>query len=217
MKKTVFLLALMMLVATTGWAQTDTIFVEGTVYNLHTHKPEPYCLVQLEQEGKIRLQQVSDDKGTFFIDALPIGTYTIRVGIANVSLFQKDFDLFEPTNLSIMVDTVRLVNLSPVTITSQRSNPSSPSLSAPNLVFSFITSPDDPRLWNFYASEVMDMSGPACADLSKGTYSDFLEKEYKKKRQKFEEQLWDRKPTPFRKRRLRKSQPSTSDTIHTGR
>lgn len=158
--KTQRLLLVLLLAATVAvQAQTDTIAITGTVYNQHTRMPEPYCLVQLLQDSVARAVRVCDREGFFFIDSLPAGTYTLNVGIGRLTLYQNDFELLEPANLSIYVDTVQLIRLSPVDINSQRQVPRHPGTL-------LITSTSDRRLWNL--SGRMTESGPASADLSGG-------------------------------------------------
>ena len=115
-------LTILLLLAAVGLcrAQSGDIVVTGTVYNLHTKNPEPYCLVQLVQDSVAKAVLVCDDEGFFLIDSLPTGNYTLRVGLGSVTLFQNDFELREPANLSIYVDTLQLINLRTVTINARR-------------------------------------------------------------------------------------------------
>ena len=106
MKKSLFL-PLLLSICVLGHAQTDTIAVTGTVYNQQTLKPEPYCLVQLLQDSVAKAVRVCDEEGFFFIDSLPAGNYTLRVGVGRVTLFQNDMELREYANLSIYVDTLQ--------------------------------------------------------------------------------------------------------------
>lgn len=190
--KTRHLLGLLLLLATplAGHTQTDVIAVSGTVYNQHTRKPEPYCLVQLLQDSVARFVCVGDDNGSFFVDSLPAGSYTLRVGVGHMTLFQNDFELRESANLSIYVDTLQLINLRAVTIVGKRWVPPMP---PHELGATLITTADDYRLWNF--SGHMTDSGPACADLSRGDNAG-LRYQAEVEEKKIHRHLWYTDPIP---------------------
>ncbi|MBR1550292.1 MAG: hypothetical protein IJ634_06605 [Bacteroidales bacterium] len=195
-----------------GHAQTDTIAVTGTVYNQHTQKPEPYCLVQLVQDSIARAVRVCDGEGFFLIDSLPTGVYTLRVGVGRATLFQNDFELRENANLSIYVDTLQLINLRAVSVTARRWVPPLPAHRLEELHL-LISDADDYRLWNF-GGEMTD-SGPACADLSRGSQPG-LQYQAEVEKKKSYRHLWYTDPipaTPRRKPRLSPTPPADS-TAH---
>ena len=201
-------LTLLLLLATVsvGCAQTDTIAVTGTVYNQHTQKPEPFCLVQLLQDSVAKAVRVCDEEGFFFIDSLPTGSYTLRVGVGRVTLFQNDFELREYANLSIYVDTLQLINLRTVSINARRWVPPMPMhrLEEQHLI---ISDANDYRLWNFRGR--MTDSGPACADLSRGDDAGLLyQAEVEKKKSYLH--LWYTPPIPATPRRKARTAPSDS-------
>lgn len=200
-------LLLLLAFCTLGQAQTDTIFVTGTVYNQHTRKPEPYCLVELIQDSIATAVRVCDGEGFFLIDNLPTGSYTLRVGVGHVTLFQNDFVLREPANLSIYVDTLQLINLRTVTINARRWVPPVPEH---HLSDKLITHADDYRLWNF--SGHMTESGPACADLSRGENAG-LQYQAMVEQKKSQHHLWYTDPIPAT---LRRKARNASDSTATG-
>ena len=201
-------LTLLLLLATVsvGYAQTDTIAVTGTVYNQHTQKPEPFCLVQLLQDSVAKAVRVCDEEGFFFIDSLPTGSYTLRVGVGRVTLFQNDFELREYANLSIYVDTLQLINLRTVSINARRWVPPMPMhrLEGQRLL---ISDADDYRLWNF--SGKMTESGPASADLSRGNQPG-LQYQAEVEKKKSYRHLWYTAPIPATPRRKARTAPSDS-------
>ncbi len=191
------IMTILLLLAATGFclAQSDTIIVTGTVYNLHTNKPEPYCLVQLVQDSVAKAVHVCDNEGFFVVDSLPTGIYTLRVGVGSVTLFQNDFELREPANLRIYVDTLQLINLRTVTINARRWVPPMPEH---DLGQELIVNTDDYRLWNF--SGKMTDSGPACADLSRGENAGLQYQAEVEKKKSFHH-LWYTDPIPATPRR----------------
>lgn len=198
------LLSILLLLAafSASHAQTEPIIVTGTVYNQHTRKPEPYCLVQLLQDSIAKFVCVSDHEGFFVADSLTAGTYTLRVGVGHVTLYQNDFELREPANLSIFVDTLQLINLRAVTIVGKRWVPPMP---GHELGASLITTADDYRLWNF--SGHMTESGPACADLSRGENAG-LRYQAEVEQKKINRHLWYTDPIPATPRRKAKRKAS---------
>lgn len=200
------LLFLLLAATTVGRAQTDTIVVTGTVYNQYTRQPEPYCLVQLLQDSVAKAVRVCDEEGFFFIDSLPTGSYTLRVGVGRLTLFQNDFELRESANLSIFIDTLQLISLRPITINAHRWVPPMPGhrLEEQHLI---ISNADDYRLWNF--SGRMTDSGPACADLSRGKDAGLLYQAEVEKKKSYNH-LWYTAPIPATPRRKARTAPSDS-------
>lgn len=205
MKRTLTLLLLLATVSV-GHAQTDTIAITGTVYNQQSQKPEPYCLVQLLQDSVAKAVRVCDEEGFFFIDSLPTGSYTLRVGVGRVTLFQNDMELREYANLSIYVDTLQLINLRTVSINARRWVPPMPMhrLEEQHLL---VKDANDYRLWNF--SGRMTDSGPACADLSRGNDAG-LQYQAEVEKKKSYNHLWYTPPIPATPRRKARTAPSDS-------
>ena len=208
MKKSLFL-PLLLSICVLGHAQTDTIAVTGTVYNQQTLKPEPYCLVQLLQDSVAKAVRVCDEEGFFFIDSLPAGNYTLRVGVGRVTLFQNDMELREYANLSIYVDTLQLINLRAVSISARRWVPPMPMhrLEEQHLL---VKDANDYRLWNF--SGKMTDSGPACADLSRGDDAGLLYQAEVEKKKSYRH-LWFTPPIPATPRRKARTAPSDSTAV----
>lgn len=205
MKKSLFL-PLLLSICVLGHAQTDTIAVTGTVYNQQSQKPEPYCLVQLLQDSVAKAVRVCDEEGFFFIDSLPTGSYTLRVGVGRVTLFQNDMELREYANLSIYVDTLQLINLRAVSINARRWVPPMPMhrLEEQHLL---VKDANDYRLWNF--SGKMTDSGPACADLSRGNDAGLLYQAEVEEKKSYRH-LWYTPPIPATPRRKARTAPSDS-------
>lgn len=205
MKKSLFL-PLLLSICVLGHAQTDTIAVTGTVYNQQSQKPEPYCLVQLLQDSVAKAVRVCDEEGFFFIDSLSAGSYTLRVGVGRVTLFQNDMELREYANLSIYVDTLQLINLRAVSINARRWVPPMPMhrLEEQHLL---VKDANDYRLWNF--SGKMTDSGPACADLSRGNDAGLLYQAEVEKKKSYNH-LWYTPPIPATPRRKARTAPSDS-------
>ncbi len=202
------IMTILLLLAATGFclAQSDTIIVTGTVYNLHTNKPEPYCLVQLIQDSVAKAVRVCNNEGFFVVDSLPTGIYTLRVGVGSVTLFQNDFELREPANLRIYVDTLQLINLRTVSINARRWVPPMPMhrLEEQHLL---VKDANDYRLWNF--SGKMTESGPASADLSRGDNAG-LQYQAEVEKKKSYRHLWYTPPIPATPRRKARTAPSDS-------
>ncbi len=207
MKKSLFL-PLLLSICVLGHAQTDTIAITGTVYNQQSLKPEPYCLVQLLQDSVAKAVRVCDEEGFFFIDNLPTGSYTLRVGVGRVTLFQNDMELREYANLSIYVDTLQLINLRAVSVNARRWVPPMPMhwLEEQHLL---VKDANDYRLWNF--SGKMTESGPACADLSRGDNAGLQYQAIVEEKKSYRH-LWYTAPIPATPRRKARTAPSDSTT-----
>lgn len=205
MKRALTLL-LLLAAMSVGHAQTDTIAITGTVYNQQSQKPEPYCLVQLLQDSVAKAVRVCDEEGFFFIDSLPAGNYTLRVGAGRVTLFQNDMELREYANLSIYVDTLQLINLRAVSINARRWVPPMPMhrLEEQHLL---VKDANDYRLWNF--SGKMTESGPACADLSRGDNAGLQYQAIVEKKKSYRH-LWYTPPIPATPRHKARTTPSDS-------
>lgn len=140
--------------------EPDTVWVEGRVIETATWQPQPNCEVQLLKEGESKAVAFCDKEGYFSIGWMPTGLYTLSVLHDGKSLYYTEFQLTQSAmvNIALMPDTVNLHALPPAEVTATRHK----------LGEKLITSPDDPRLWNFNGIwELMD-AGPASADLSGG-------------------------------------------------
>lgn len=133
--------------------EVDSVWVEGRVTNALTEQADTNCEVQLLQEGDIKAVAVSDSDGYFSIGWMPTGTYTLSVTSNGKSLYYTEFLLNQSAMLAIalMPDTVNSRILHPAEITASRLQP----------VYKPITSPDDPRLWNWHGNPFLMDSGPA--------------------------------------------------------
>lgn len=133
------LLFMMAVVATvTMAAQVDSVVVFGSVTNFHMGTPMPACTIHLIQGEDTLYSSLSDAEGFFFIKGVPTGNYTLSVE-REFSLYMANLVLAENAELSISVDTVRHVDLMPVRVTSSKHQ----------LDGKLITTPEDPRLWDF--------------------------------------------------------------------
>ena len=138
------ILLVMMLAAAGLWAQEpveERLTLTGTVYDRYSNEPLPWCILRFMQDSMTRAMVVTDRDGQFVLEGIPAGTYSLHAMVHGRSLHQADLVLNQSANLSIAIDTVRLVNLRPVTIR-QPKNMLGPSL---------ITSTHDLRLWGFTA------------------------------------------------------------------
>ena len=136
--KRLILILLAIAAATTLRAQTDSVMVFGTVTNYHMGTPMAACKVILSQEADTLCTAWSDAEGFFLLPQVPKGSYTLSVE-RDFSLYTANLVLAENAELGISVDTVKHVQMHPVTITAPKHM----------LQERLITSPDDPRLWNF--------------------------------------------------------------------
>ena len=140
--------------------EPDTVWMEGRVTEAATGQPQPNCEVQLLQEGESKAVAFCDEEGYFSIGWMPTGLYTLSVFHDGKSLYYTEFQLTQSAmvNIALLPDTVDLHALRPTEVTASRHK----------LGEKLITSPDDPRLWNFNGVEALWDSGPASADLSGG-------------------------------------------------
>ena len=140
--------------------EPDTVWMEGRVIETATGLPQANCEVQLLQEGESKAVAFCDEEGYFSIGWMPTGLYTLSVFHDGKSLYYTEFQLTQSAmvNIALLPDTVDLHALRPTEVTATRH------MLGPLL----ITSPNDPRLWNFNDIEVLRDTGPACADLSGG-------------------------------------------------
>ena len=145
MKGNRFILFLMLLLsAGTLCAQEDepdSIVVLGSVVNRLSGQPEPFCQVHFLQGGDTMATAFCDDEGYFGVDRLPVGTYGLSVSLRGMTLYQSDLVLGDNAmlSLSVITDSFQLRNLREVAIVAPKHQ----------LGEQLISSPDDPRLWDF--------------------------------------------------------------------
>lgn len=118
----------------------DSVMVMGTVVNQMSGQPEPFSVVRLLQDTAVVATAPCDEEGWFGIRALPAGSYLLEVQVRGLTLYQADLVLQENAslNIGVITDSLRLVNLSEVKVTSLRHL----------LGGQLITSPSDIRIWN---------------------------------------------------------------------
>ncbi|MBR1835491.1 MAG: hypothetical protein IJ785_08330 [Bacteroidales bacterium] len=123
----------------------DTVAVYGAVSNHNTRNPEPYCTIQFFNNDRLVAGAVCDEEGLFVVDTLPVGTYTLKVLLSGVTLYKQELLIDESANLNISVitdsTTIRMLPEIHVAETAPVHQ-----LEYQELL---ITSPSDPRLWDF--------------------------------------------------------------------
>lgn len=123
----------------------DTVAVFGAITNHTTGKPEPYCTIQFLDQDRLAAGTVCDDEGFFEVDALPTGAYTLRVMLSGLTLYKQELLIDETSNLNISVitDSTTIRMLPEIHVAE----------AAPTHLLQeqelLITSPRDPRLWDF--------------------------------------------------------------------
>lgn len=117
--------------------QVDSAMVTGIVYNQHTGYTMSYCTVQMLQGDDTVATAVTDVLGEFSLGKLPVGVYRLRVQ-REFSLSKMDLALYGDADLSIAVDTIKLIDLPTVSVVAPRNMLSSSG--------QLITSPENPRL-----------------------------------------------------------------------
>lgn len=128
--------------------QDDSIAIRGVVVSRATGKPEPFCKITLWQQDSVKALAMGNQDGIFDLGKLLPGTYSLEASVLGVSLVKKEVELTENANLRVTVDTVRLVYLSTVTINGKRHVIALPPHKLKKLDLE-ISSPADPRLWDF--------------------------------------------------------------------
>ena len=132
----------------------DSVVVLGHVVNRLSGVPEPFCRVHFLQGNDTAATAVCDEQGYFGIDRLPVGTYGLSVSLRGMTLYQSDLVLNDNAllHLSVITDNFQLRNLREVEITAPKHE-----LAASGLL---ITSPDDPRIWDFMYCDWCLWNGP---------------------------------------------------------
>lgn len=146
MKRNSLLLCLLLLLGTgTLRAQEptepDSVVILGLVVNRISGEHEPFCQVHFLQGSDTVATAVCDQEGYFGVDRLQVGTYGLSVSLRGRTLYQSDLVLGDNAMLylSVITDSFQLRNLREVEIVAPKHL----------LGEQLISSPDDPRLWDF--------------------------------------------------------------------
>ena len=121
----------------------DSVIVTGVVVDRMTYEPQPYCSVYLIRQQDTVANVICDAEGFFAFNKMPAGSYALSVTVKGLSLYQSDLVLNSNAELyvSVITDSFQLRNLREVAIVAPKHD-----LAASGLL---ITTPDDPRLWDF--------------------------------------------------------------------
>ena len=125
-------------------SETDSVLVMGEVVDRLSGDPLPLGYVHfLGADGDTVATAVCDTSGYFAVGYMPVGTYALIVSVKGLSLYRADLVLGDNADLhlSVITDSFYLRTLREVRIVSPKHE-----LAAQGLL---ITSPDDPRLWDF--------------------------------------------------------------------
>ncbi len=154
-------------------SQSDSLTVEGIIVNEVDGNVLPLCNVQLLQEGHCVASALTDYDGRFVMPTLATGSYTFLVTqFGDTMMYYKSLRLTRDAlvrsvvtpppagvgELPLPPNHPQMVWLNTVSVYAKR-----------NMLYKMgllITSPNDPRLWNFCGrAELIDI-GPANLDLS---------------------------------------------------
>lgn len=152
MKKLVLILGAFFLPLLSA-AQDDSVWVEGVVTDAVTSEPETVCEVQLFQENEVKAIAFCDEEGRYTIGWMPAGTYSMSVISKGTTLYCAELSIMEDAilNIALVHDSLLTRTLAPVVVAEKKHG----------LGDRLITSPDDPRLWNFNNNPVLADIGPA--------------------------------------------------------
>ena len=127
-------------------AAQDSVFVIGRVTNQTTTKAEFFSRVNLVQGRDTVASVLCDEEGYFNGGLLPAGDYLLSVTVRGVSYYQADLSLYGNADLNIVVntDSIPIRTLRRVDITASTEH---------KLGSLLITSPHDPRLWDFHTRD----------------------------------------------------------------
>lgn len=133
--------ALAMVASAVGAQEVDSVILTGRVINHHSHRIYPNCYMRFVQDGRTVAETKTDSVGEFIVAALPMGRVELHVRLKGILFHQADFDLYENANLTVAVDTIKLVTLKAITVVATK-----------HMLGSLqITSRYDRRLWGFTA------------------------------------------------------------------
>lgn len=131
--------ALAMVASAVGAQEVDSVILTGRVINHHSHRIYPNCYMRFVQDGRTVAETKTDSVGEFIVAALPMGRVELHVRLKGILFHQADFDLYENANLTVAVDTIKLVTLKAITVVATK-----------HMLGSLqITSRYDRRLWGF--------------------------------------------------------------------
>lgn len=148
-----------------SYAQTDSVWVEGRVTNAITGEPQSLCEVQLQ--GSFAAIAFCDKQGYFSVGWVPVGVYTLSVLSEGKTLHYAELALDENAMVNIALmndDTLKFRTLKPALVTETRHK----------LGDRLITSPDDPRLWNFNNNPILYGIGPASSSCGNSRGADYF-------------------------------------------
>ena len=155
MKYRAFILLLSFLPAVHAYAQADSLTVEGTVVNGVDDNVLPLCKVHLIKDGICWASGISDYDGNYSLPPVVAGDYTFLVTqFGDTLMCVKGLRLSRNTMVRSVIQPPTggfstlpaisvggLVQLRPVSVSARK-----------NLLYGLgllITSPNDPRLWDF--------------------------------------------------------------------
>ena len=134
-----FAAALVLAASAVGAQEVDSVILTGRVINHHSHRIYPNCYMRFVQDGRTVAETTTDSVGEFIVAALPMGRVELHVRLKGILFHQADFDLYENANLTVAVDTIKLVTLKAITVVATK-----------HMLGSLqITSRHDRRLWSF--------------------------------------------------------------------
>lgn len=139
-----FLFLFLFGMAAFGQSEADSVMVMGSVTDRLTGEPLPLGYVHfLGTDGDTVATALCDTGGFFAVGYMPVGTYALFVSVKGLSLYRADLVLNDNADLhlSVITDSFYLRNLREVQIVEPKHELASSGL--------LITSPDDPRLWDF--------------------------------------------------------------------
>lgn len=136
-----------------SFAQTDSVWIEGRVTDANTCQPVPVCEVQFLQNNEIMAVAFCNEQGYYTAGWVPMGACTLTVYYGGKSLYYAELQLEESAmlNIALVPDTASFRPLKPVVVTETKHF----------LGSRLITSPDDPRLWNFNNNPILYDVGSA--------------------------------------------------------
>lgn len=157
MKRIVFSMVLVLMFATRTIAQVsaDSLMVIGTVINGADSNVLPLCKVHLLLNGKTMASAITDNDGYYMMNHVPVGDYTFLVTqFGDTLMMYKGLTISRSTLVKSVIQPPTggfsslptlpvdgMIQLNTIFVSARR-----------NLLYNMgllITSPNDPRLWNF--------------------------------------------------------------------
>lgn len=139
----ILVFCLLLLCAARVCAQGDSVVVMGTVVDHLSGEPQPYSLLHFIQGSDTAATVRCDGEGYFLTDPMAAGAYTLCVTLKGQVVYRSDLVLNDNAALHIAVitDSFQLRTLREVEIVALKH-----ALAQSGLL---ITTPDEPRLWDF--------------------------------------------------------------------